>query len=227
MSLKPRNRSVRTDIIRNKHLIKRPKGRRSILIFVMAAILLMALCFLIWGGENERKIKTPSGNVTIPNWITQDLLPVNGYSRPGTPLTQVNGVVVHYTGNPGTTAEQNRNYFSNLAVTHKTKSSSHFIIGIEGKIIQCVPLDEISYCSNDRNGDTIAVECCHPDETGKFTDETYASLVRLVQWLCKTYQLKSGQVIRHYDITGKKCPLYFVDHEDAWKTFLTDIEKGY
>ena len=36
------------------------------------------------------------------DWITVDLLPENPYSRPQIPLKQVNGVVVHYTGNPNT-----------------------------------------------------------------------------------------------------------------------------
>ena len=31
---------------------------------------------------------------------------LNEYSRPGIALSEVNGVVVHYTGDPGTTAEQ-------------------------------------------------------------------------------------------------------------------------
>jgi len=212
---------------RNKHLLQRPKGRRLIFIFGLAAVVLgLAAVLLIPGREDTRTVKTPSGTLKIPDWVAQDLIPVNPYSRPGTPLDQVNGVVVHYTGNPGTTAEQNRSYFANLAVTHETKASSHFLIGIDGKIIQCVPLGEISYCSNDRNVDTIAIECCHPDETGKFSDQTYASLVRLVQWLCEAYRLDSTQVIRHYDITGKKCPLYFVEHEDAWKAFLNDIDEG-
>ena len=44
----------------------------------------------------------------LPDWITQDLLPLNDYSRPGRAMTAVNGIVVHYIGNPGTTARQNR-----------------------------------------------------------------------------------------------------------------------
>lgn len=45
------------------------------------------------------------------DWVTVDLLPVNQYSRPGIPLKEVNGIVVHYTGNPNTTAEQTKSYF--------------------------------------------------------------------------------------------------------------------
>ncbi|HAQ51870.1 MAG TPA: N-acetylmuramoyl-L-alanine amidase [Lachnospiraceae bacterium] len=157
--------------------------------------------------------------------VTQDLLTVNSYSRPGIALNKVNGIVVHYTANPGSSAKDNRDYFQNLMLTHKTKASSHYIIGLDGEIIQCIPLEEISYASNSRNTDTIAIECCHPDETGEFTTKTYDSLVKLVAWLCNKYGLSSDSVIRHYDVTGKACPKYFVDNEDAWKEFLKDVDK--
>ena len=157
-------------------------------------------------------------DVTVPEWVTADLLTVNEYSRPGTPLDTINGVVIHYTGNPGTTAAQNRSYFNNLADTGETYASSHFIIDMDGTVIQCVPLDEIAYCSNNRNDDTISIECCHPDESGAFTAETKESLIRLTSWLAATFHLSEEDIIRHYDVTEKLCPLYYVEHEDAWLT---------
>ncbi len=157
--------------------------------------------------------------------ITQELLTPNEYSRPGTKLEKVNAIVVHYVGNPGTTAEQNRNYFEGLKNGTGTSASSHYIVGLDGEIIQCVPLEEISYASNNRNKDTIAIECCHPDETGKFNDDTYKSLVNLTAALCRTYGLDPmNDIIRHYDVTGKMCPLYFVEHEDAWNEFKLDVK---
>lgn len=160
--------------------------------------------------------KVDPADVTVPEWVTVDLLTVNEYSRPGTPLDTINGVVIHYTGNPGTTAAQNRSYFNNLADTGETYASSHFIIGMDGTIIQCVPLDEIAYCSNSRNDDTISIECCHPDESGAFTEETKESLIRLTSWLATTFHLSEEDIIRHYDVTEKLCPLYYVENEDAW-----------
>ncbi|MEQ2456446.1 peptidoglycan recognition protein family protein [Flavonifractor hominis] len=160
-----------------------------------------------------------------PDWVEEELLPINPYSRPGTPLEQVNGIVIHYVGNPGTTAEQNHSYFKNLAQTGETYASSHFLIGLDGEIIQNVPLDEIAYCSNQRNDDTISIECCHPDESGSFNQATYDSLVRLTRWLMEQYGLDRDQVIRHYDVTGKICPRSFVEHPETWETFLDDISK--
>lgn len=158
-----------------------------------------------------------------PEWMTQDFLTVNPYSRPGTRLDAVNGVVVHYVGNPGTTAQQNHSYFQNLARTHETYASSHFLIGMDGEIIQNVPLDEVAYCSSQRNNDTISIECCHPSGDGAFTQATYESLVKLVRWLRDYYSFDTSQVIRHYDVTGKECPLYYVRNPKEWDAFLAAL----
>lgn len=158
-----------------------------------------------------------------PEWVERQLLPVNEYSRPGEKLTAVNGVVVHYTGNPGTTAEQNRSYFAGLAQSGETYASSNFVIGLEGEILECVPLDEVAYASSQRNYDTLSIEVCHPDDTGEFTQASYDALVKLVQWLVDTYGLERDQILRHYDVTGKECPRYYVQHPEAWEAFLDDL----
>ncbi len=160
-----------------------------------------------------------------PDWITVELLPLNEFSRPGTPLEEVNGIVIHYVGNPGTTAAQNHSFFTNLAQTGETYASSHFLVGLDGEVLQNVPLNEVAYCSNQRNDDTISIECCHPDDSGEFTSATYESLVRLTRWLMEEYGLDTSQVIRHYDVTGKLCPKAFVERPEAWEQFQADLKK--
>ena len=157
--------------------------------------------------------------------IREMLLTPNEFSRPQKELQQVNAVVIHYVANPGTSAEDNRNYFEGLKDSGATYASSNYIVGLEGEIIQCIPLDEIAYCSNERNDDSISIECCHPDETGQFNETTYQSVVKLTAWLCGRYNLTADNIIRHYDVTGKECPKYYVDHEDAWVQFKLDVEQ--
>ena len=155
--------------------------------------------------------------------ITEDFIPINEYSRPGEVLPEVNNIFVHYTANPGTSAEQNRSYFENLGLTGETSASAHFVIGYNGEIIQCVPLNEIAYAVAGRNYDSVSIECCYISEDGKFTDDTYQSLIRLSAWLLKEYKLSPEDMRRHYDEGGKKCPLYYVEHENAWEQFLKDL----
>ncbi len=157
--------------------------------------------------------------IEVPDYVDRQIISLLCAGRSGRQLEAVRGIVVHYVGNPGTSAQANRNYFANPT----TVVSSHFVIGLEGEIIQCIPLDERSAASNDRNPDTISIEVCHPDESGKFNDSTYASLVKLTAWLCAEFELDTDAVIRHYDVTGKLCPLYFVENEDAWNDFKSDV----
>jgi N-acetylmuramoyl-L-alanine amidase len=156
--------------------------------------------------------------------IQVDLLTVNPYSRPGTKLEGINNIVVHYTGNPRTRAQSNRNYFESLKDSHEASASSHFVVGLEGEVIQCIPVDEVAYASNNRNGDTISIETCHETADGKFNEETYNSLVYLSAYLCNEYGLEATDVIRHYDVTGKICPKYYVNNQDAWEAFHKDVD---
>lgn len=200
--------------------------KRRMLRWIGCIILLAAIVVgIIKVTDVIQNIRQPKQKViTDTPQFDVDLLTVNEYSRPGIERSEINGIVIHYTANPGSTAKQNRDYFEGLKDSKATKASSHFIVGIDGEIIQCVPTAELAYASNDRNVDTISIECCHPDETGKYTDATYESLVELVAWLCGKFQLDTESIIRHYDVTGKACPLYFVEHEDAWIQFRQDVQ---
>lgn len=134
-------------------------------------------------------------------------------------MKKVTDIAIHYVGNPGTTAQANRNYFAQPG----TQVSAHFLVGLDGEVIQCITLEEKSSATNERNRDTISIEVCHPDASGQFTQASYDTLVRLTAWLCDTAGIGRDRVIRHYDVTGKACPLFFVEHPDTWTQFLADV----
>lgn len=221
-----------------KHRRKSKAARIGILYLIMI-LLTILLCFGVYhlvrwlgigaGGRetaslSERKEIIRANDSAKPE-ITEDFLTVNPYSRPGEELPEVKNIFVHYTANRATSAAQNRSYFENLGLTGETSASAHFIIGYDGEIIQCIPLNEIGYAVKERNYDSISIECCYLSEDGKFTDATYQSLIKLCGWLLKEYDLIPEDMRRHYDVGGKKCPLYYVEHEDAWEQFLEDLRK--
>ena len=157
--------------------------------------------------------------------IDQMLLTPNPYSRPEIRLDKVTKVAVHYTGNPGSTAKNNRDYFENLKDTHYTYVSSHYVVGLNGEVIQCIPENEWSYCTNQANGYSISIETCHPDKTGKFNAATEQALAELVADICKRHGLDPiRDVIRHYDVTGKHCPLWYVTHPGDWDSFRERVK---
>ena len=202
---------------------KRKRRRRlnpRFALLCLALVLGAAAVGLWWASRG-----LPGEDIAVPDYVERDYIPVNEWSRPGTPLEDINAVVIHYVGNPGTTAKANRNYFASLASGKEgTYASSHFVVGLEGEVVQCVPLTEVAYASNTRNGDTVSIEVCHPDETGEFSPVTYGRCVELAAWLCREFKLDpETDVIRHYDVTGKECPLYYVEHPEAWERLKADV----
>ena len=200
--------------------------RMGVFLLVALMVVLIIMKFFELGPFSDKYVERDASSMRIAQpEIEVNLLTVNSYSRPGTQSSKIRNIVIHYTANPGTGAEQNRNYFEGLKDSKKTKASSHFIVGLEGEIVQCVPTWEIAYASNDRNSDSVSIETCHLKSDGAYTDATYDSLVHLTAWLCEKFGLTEEDIIRHYDITGKICPKYFVDNEESWKQFKLDVKE--
>ena len=155
----------------------------------------------------------------------------NKYSRPQIPLKEVKKIAVHYVGNPNTSALANRNYFENCKEGGRYVSS-HYIVGLKGEVIQCIPTDEWSYCTNQANGYSISIECCHPKSDGIFNDSTYVSLCELCAMLLKKFNLTTNDLIRHYQITGKQCPIHWCPTKyqseavatARWNRFKQDVQ---
>ena len=219
----------------NKRIYRRRKRRRLskrgryAAIVGIAALVLFITLLVVAGTRRQKAEKQTVSEKTYPD-ITFDVrfLDPTPFSRPQLALKKVHAIVVHYTANPGVDAVANRNYFNNLPKANerkqkKTYASSHFVIGLDGTIVQCIPLEEMAYASNDRNSDTVSIECCHKKENGKFTAQTQAALIQLCTYLCIKFDLTEENLIRHYDVTGKICPKYFVEHPDAWETFKKDV----
>ena len=216
-----------TDNERNR----RRNMRMHILLAVDAALLaaILLVSGLLLYRSHNRETEQHLSQIQAPDWYTQDFLTVNTYSRPGRKREHVRDIVIHYVANPGTSAKQNRNYFEGLKDQSGSKTvsaSSHYIIGSDGTILQCIPLDEVAYGNYPRNDDTVSIECCHPDSDGRFTDATIKSLIRLTGWLCRELSLNEKHIIRHYDVSGKNCPKYYVEHQDAWRTLKKKLAAG-
>lgn len=163
--------------------------------------------------------------------IQEMFLTPNKYSRPQIPLKEVKKIAVHYIGNPNTSALANRNYFENCKEGGRYVSS-HYIVGLKGEVIQCIPTDEWSYCTNQANGYSISIETCHPRSDGVFNDSTYVSLCELCAMLLKKFNLTTNDLIRHYDVTRKTCPLHWTPTKyqseavatARWNRFKQDVQ---
>ena len=150
--------------------------------------------------------------------IIKDLLTPNPYNFPGLVYTP-SRIVIHYTGDKGATADQLSKFYNNTASgmfknsKNPINTSCNYIIGWDGKIIQKALDNQMTYSVTNHNIGTIAIEVCYNTEDGKFTDKAIKALSELVPFLQKKYNIDNKNVVRHYDLTGKHCPIYYVDNK--------------
>ena len=160
-----------------------------------------------------------------------------GRGRPGTQLSSIRGIVVHWTANfaRGADAIANRNYFEYQTDKEADGSaryvSSHYIVD-DLRIVRCVPDNEVAYHTGGNfnpvlqpiygtrpNSNTLSIEWCV--NAGSNGGNTYQNVVALVGELCFRTGLTDKQVLRHYDFTGKDCPGFFVSDQIAVKLGFT------
>lgn len=143
-------------------------------------------------------------------------------------------LVYHYTANDGDTDENNAKYFHNNVV----KASAHRFVD-DDSVTTSVPDDYVAWhCGGGLQGDkghkyykkctntnSIGIEMCDTIRNGKhdLSDKTKKNAIELGKQIVKKYGIKKENVIRHYDVTGKICPSYFVKDEEAWIKFRDEI----
>ena len=145
------------------------------------------------------------------------------------------GIVVHYVGNPGSSAMANRNYFENGSDGRGV--SSHYIVGLQGEVIRCIPETEVAmhagaaysnaYLEQAKTNNSIyyGIETCHPAADGKFSDITACSLAELCADMCIRHGFDPHRhLLTHNEVTGKLCPLYYVNHPEAWADFKSNVQ---
>lgn len=180
--------------------------------------------------------------------IIEKLLDKNMYSRAGAKMKGKRGVCLHWVANPLSTATGNRNYFNNLKnqgpdTPRKRYASSHEIIGLDGEVVVCVPKDEVAFhagaksykarvhelLSGSPNRYLYGIEVCHPDWSGKFSPVTYKTVIQRAADLLIEFGLTPSKdtIWRHYDVTGKDCPRYYVQNPKAWDQLINDITYEY
>ena len=140
--------------------------------------------------------------------------------------SKIKYIVIHYTGNDGDLSINNAKYFKNNVV----EVSAHYFVD-DTTIYRSVPDNYVAwhcgakkYYHACRNTSSIGIEMCDTLKNGKYelSAKTKANTIDLVRSLMKKYNIPIENVIRHYDVTHKNCPAYFVN-EAKWATFKQEI----
>ena len=144
-------------------------------------------------------------------------------------LSSIKYIVIHYTSNDGDTDEANGNYFANTVV----KASAHYFVD-DDSITQSVPDNYVAWSVGGKkypntkgakfygqctNSNSISIEICDDVRNGVVypSEKTIHNVLELTRFLMQKYNVPVEHIIRHYDVTGKLCPAYWVD-DAKWKS---------
>lgn len=145
-------------------------------------------------------------------------------------LSKIKYIVWHYTANDGDTDELNAKYFK----IANRKASAHYFVDDDSVTIS-VPDTYVAWSvggsrySNYKttggaslykvctNTNSINIELCDTNKNGKYdvSEKTLANAIELTKTLMAKYNISINNVVRHFDVTGKSCPAYYVDNT-AW-----------
>jgi len=168
--------------------------------------------------------------------ITQDYIRIRDNTRPGSKLRGPVFLVAHDTGNPGSTARNNRNYFNTM--TERSASAHVFIDDTE--ILEIIPLNEKAWhvrydvpadnrlygCN--ANDAAVGVELCYGGHI--HFEKAYRRYVWYFAYLCRNFDLNPRKhIVSHKTLDpGRK-----VDPDSALATggktfeqFINDVCTG-
>ena len=192
--------------------------------------------------------------VYISNCLTgRDLGGVKKWRR-RTSCERIEWIVVHYTGMIATQGDPDT---ASWAIARsKRAASTHYLVGDRADradIIQILPVKYAAYhvgAKDDSklipcyNGNSIGVDLCECKldcssssvscNDWYFTPQTFSNGAHLIAYLAQEYNIPTDHIVRHYDVTHKRCPRPFVGtdinaytgqtHESAWREFVRTID---
>lgn len=192
--------------------------------------------------------------VYISNSLTgSDLGGVKKWRRRNS-CERIEWIVVHYTGMIATQGDPDT---ASWAIARsKRAASTHYLVGDRGDradILQLLPVKYAAYHVGAKddgklipcyNGNSIGVDLCECKldcSSGSvscndwyFTPQTFANGAHLIAYLAQEHGIPTDHIVRHYDVTHKRCPRPFVGtdinaytgqtHESAWREFVRTID---
>lgn len=138
-------------------------------------------------------------------------------------------IVVHDTGDPGATAQNEKDYFSG---GNRNASVDFFVDGNE--IIQIIDTDNYYswHCGDGRgkygitNGNSLGIEM-YLEADGSLCETTVSQTLTLIKYLMDKYFIGINNMVRHYDASRKNCPNSLSSNNWArWYDFKDRLAPG-
>lgn len=142
-------------------------------------------------------------------------------------------IVMHYTANNGDTARNNCDYCHRVG---GLQASAHYFCDEYGAMQSVLECDTAWHCGaraywhpECRNANSIGIEMCsrkRADGSYYILPETVANAAALAREIMQRYGIDTDHVLRHYDVTGKHCPMPWVDDPAQWVAFKDMLKQN-
>mgnify|MGYP006277327653 CR=1 FL=1 len=118
------------------------------------------------------------------------------HSKIGSIANQPRWIVMHYTAGVNDTPDSVWKRFNDL----KGIPSTHFVVGKQGDILQCIDEGQICDGTLNFNDEAIQIEVCGDFRAERETDAEFNATTNLVKYLQKKYHIADTQVISHRQV---------------------------
>lgn len=139
-------------------------------------------------------------------------------------------IVMHYTANNGDTAQNNCDYYHRVG---GLQASAHYFVDEYGVMQSVREGDTAWHCGaraywhpECRNDNSVGIEMCsrkRADGSYYIKPETVVNAAALAKDIMQRYGIDTDHVLRHYDVTGKRCPMPWVDDPAQWDAFKASL----
>lgn len=142
-----------------------------------------------------------------------------GKRRPGM-MIEPTSLTIHSTGNPKSTAQNERDY---LASQHNTSSTSWHVCVDQKEAIQAIPFDEKAHHAGgtgEGNMSSIGLEICESGDREK----TFRNAIIVTAQILDRFGWTVENMKQHHDWNGKNCPRILRD-TGRWEWFKEEVKK--
>lgn len=151
--------------------------------------------------------------------IEERLISINESTRSGEKIDKVKKIILCGIISDDTISA--RNNIENMRKIKDVYLSYHYLIGNDGKIIRCIPEDEISYCTYSIDTDLTSISIAIVDDGKKIKRSTIENVCILINNICNRYNLDIlSDVIMEYDVTLKRTPRQIVDNQLVFRAII-------
>lgn len=157
--------------------------------------------------------------------ISSRIIDISENTRPNEKIDKIFKIILHHAPIKNKSGIKNRNYINSLKNQDNIFCSYHYIIGLNGEIINIIPENELAIHTGILEFDkhSLGICICY-NENNKISEKTMLSLEKLSIHLIKKYSLDATyDLIRCYDIINRRSPLFFVDNQYCYLDFKEKI----